>query len=803
MLPETDEKEMTPTPEDQEQFSFPCSVVQKTCWYFDKANPGHPSNNIAVRFQLDGALDAARLQAALLEIVKRHEVLRTRFLMHGGEPRQIVEAAARFDWRLRDLSELAEDERSQRAEEISGEEAVAGFDLAVGPLFRGQLLRLAPERHMLLLTMHHIVADGWSVGIVTDEVGEIYEALGNQRDASVPELEIQYADYAIWQAEYLASEELARSVKALKNKLEGYTPVQLVTDFPRPVNPTGAGEIRSRVLPRELTDRVKQIAEKEGCTFFMAMYAVFLALLHKETGQNDLVVKTPSAGRGKVELEPLIGWFVNPLIVRTRVDEQGGFRALLRAAQESILEAFTHQDTPFEKLMEEIKPKAVGKRQPPLPVNFILQRDFVKPWNKAGLRLTAIPSKSAGVFVDVNFFLVERESGWRASVDISRELFEIETGEGWLRGFEELLRKFAAEPDRAIASIEVSGLRQRQAAPVEGESAAFAEARNDTERRIISIWRSLLGAERIGAQDNFFDLGGHSILATKLVGELQASFGQTIQLRDLFADPTPAGMARLVSAPDASSADQGFVEIQKGAGRQPFFLIDGDHWFRNFARLTDPCRPFIGVPLRQFGTFSGEAERHDLARKVAARIMGEMPAQPYALGGWCDAGVTAFTVAEYLVAMGGKVSLLALFDAMQPDYWHSLQSMVASTSHTVSRLSSRFAAIPDKGLLNSLGSAAKDVGEGLGRGMRRLPKLFHASTGVSELSYPVVLLRPAVHGVGDPSLGWRRICTSGLDVVEVPGDHASIFREPHVTEMGRLFGEELEKYLGKGQSTAP
>jgi thioesterase domain-containing protein len=182
--------------------------------------------------------------------------------------------------------------------------------------------------------------------------------------------------------------------------------------------------------------------------------------------------------------------------------------------------------------------------------------------------------------------------------------------------------------------------------------------------------------------------------------------------------------------------------------------------------------------------------------------MEELPGQPYALGGWCDAGVTAFTVAEYLVAMGGKVSILALFDAMQPDYWHSLQSMVASTSHTVSRLSSRLATIPDKGFLNAIGSAAKDVGEGLGRGMRRLPKLFHASTGVSKLSYPVVLLRPAIHGVGDPTLGWGRICTSGLDVVEVPGDHASIFREPNVAELGRLFGAELDKYLGKAQAIA-
>jgi thioesterase domain-containing protein/acyl carrier protein len=802
MLPETDENEMTTTPQDQEQFSFPCSVVQKTCWYFDKANPGHPSNNIAVRFQLDGALDAARLEAALLEIVKRHEVLRTRFLMHGGEPRQIVEAAARFDFRLRDLSELPDVEQGKRAEEISSEEAVAGFNLAVGPLFRGQLLRLTAERHMLLLTMHHIVADGWSVGIVTDELGEMYEALGSTRTAVLPSLEIQYADYAIWQAEYLAGEELARSVSALKGKLDGYAPVQFETDYPRPLNPTGAGEIRSRVLPRELTDKIKQIAEKEGCTFFMAMYAAFLALLHKETGQSDLVVKTPSAGRGRVELEPLVGWFVNPLVVRTRLDDQEGFLTLLRDARESILDAFAHQDTPFEKLMEEIRPKVLGKRQPPLPVNFILQRDFVKPWTKAGLRLTAIPSKSAGVFVDVNFFLVERESGWRASVDISRELFATETGEGWLRAFEDLLQAFAAEPDRAIASIALTGLRQRKTAAEDSEAATYVAARNDTERKIISIWQGLLGEERIGANDNFFDLGGHSILATKLVGELQASFGQTIQLRELFADPTPAGMARLVSAPDMSSTDQGFVEIQKGAGRQPFLLIDGDHWFRNFAQLTDPCRPFIGVPLRQFGSFAGETERHEVARKVAAKIIEEMPGQPYALGGWCDAGVTAFAVAEYLAAMGAKVSLLALFDAMQPDYWHSLQSMVASTSHTVSRLSSRFTAIPDKGLFSAIGSAAKDVSEGLGRGVRRLPKLFSASSGVSKLSYPVLLLRPAIHGVGDPTLGWRRICTSGLDVVEVPGDHASIFREPHVVELARLFGQELDKHLGKAQAIA-
>lgn len=802
MLPETQEKEMTKDPENQEQFSFPCSVVQKTCWYFDKANPGHPSNNIAVRFELSGRLEAERLKAALGEIVKRHEVLRTRFLMHGGEPRQIVEPAVRFGFETQDLSEVSEAQRQERAEAISREEAVRSFDLATGPLFRGQLLRLEAEKHLLLLTMHHIVADGWSVGIITDELGEFYAALETQRPAMLPELEIQYADYAIWQSEYLASEELAQSIHSLKGKLDGFPPIRLETDFPRPLDPTGAGEIRSRVLPRELTDRLKQIAEKEGCTFFMAMYAAFLALIHKETGQTDLVIKTPSAGRGRVELEGLVGWFVNPLIVRTEIEAGASFRDLLRIAQSAILDAFAHQETPFEKLMEEIKPKVLGNRQPPLPVNFILQRDFVKPWSKSGLTLTPIPSKSAGVFVDINFFLVERESGWRASIDIARELFELETGEGWLRAFEGLLQSFASEPERPLREIAVEGLRVKKTGEVESTAAEYVAAGNEVESKIIAIWQNLLGEERIGAKDNFFDLGGHSILATKLVGALQEEFGQTIQLRQLFADPTPAGMAKLVIAPEPSRVDEGLVEIQRGAGKTPFLLIDGDHWFRGFAQLTDPARPFVGLPLRQFGSFAGEQERHEIARKVAAKIMEELPGREYALGGWCDAGVTAFTVAEYLVAMGGKVKLLALFDAMQPDYWHSLQSMVASTSHTVSRLSSRFSGLGEKGFLTALSSAAKDVGEGLGRGVRRLPKLFHSSTGVSKLAYPVVLLRPPIHGVGDPTLGWGRICTSGLEVVEVPGDHASIFRDPHVAEMGKLFGNQLRKYLDRDQAVA-
>lgn len=802
MQHETHEKEMTLTSNSQDQYSFPCSVVQKTCWYFDKANPGHPSNNIAVRFQLDGPLRVEGLHAALVEIVKRHEVLRTRFLMHGGEPRQIVESAARFDFQFRDLSGMGELERRKQAEEISSQEAVQGFDLAVGPLFRGQLLRIAPEQHLLLLTMHHIVADGWSVGIVTDELGEFYAAIEGKRQPMLPELEIQYADYAIWQSDYLAGEELANSITALKSKLDGYTPIRLETDFARPVDPTGAGEIRSRVLPRSLTDKLKQVAEKEGCTFFMAMYAAFLALMQKETGQRDLVIKTPSAGRGRVELEAMVGWFVNPLIVRSQVAEKDSFRSLLRTVQSSILDSFAHQETPFEKLMEEIKPKVLGNRQPPLPVNFILQRDFVKPWNQAGVTLTPIPSKSAGVFVDINFFLVERESGWRVSIDIARELFEIETGEGWLKSFEELLEGFAANPDAPIAGIAVTGLREKRAQSAECTAVEYVEPQNDTERKIVAIWGKLLGEEQIGRHDNFFDLGGHSILATKLVGELQELFGQTIQLRQLFADPTPAGMAELVIAPEPSTMEEGIVGIQQGSGKQPFILIDGDHWFRNFAQLTDPYRPFVGVPLRQFGSFAGETERHEAARRVAAKIMEEMPGQAYALGGWCDAGVTAFTVAEYLVAMGGRVSFLALFDAMQPDYWHSLQSMVASTSQTVSRLSSRFSAIQEKGFFTALGSAAKDVGEGLGRGVRRLPKLFHASTGVSKLSYPVVLMRPAIHGVGDPTLGWGRICTSGLEVVEVPGDHSSIFREPHVAEFGKLFGRQLTKYLEKSQAVA-
>ncbi len=799
-LPEplpTDQLEVIP-----EQYSFPCTVVQKTCWYFDRTKPGHPSNNIAVRFMLEGPLRVDALERSLSKIVERHEVLRTRFALHGGEPRQIVESEARFPFQIHDLSPLPEAERNAEADRISVEDARSGFDVETGPLFRGQLLRLAPERHMLLLNLHHLVGDGWSVGIITDELGELYDAEIEGRDARLPDLTIQYADYSVWQSEWISGSELASQLDHLKQRLDGFPPLALRTDFPRPPEPTNQGEIRSMVLPRSLTDRVKQLAEREGCTFFMAMYAAFLALLKCETGQSDIVLRTPAAGRGTVELEPLIGWFVNPLAVRTRIPGEATFRDLLALSQQSILDAFGHQDAPFEKLMEIVKPQAGSHRQPPFPVNFILQRDFVKPWKRSGLSMYPIPSKSVGVFADLNFFLVEREDGWRTSVDISTELFRVSTGEGMLQAFRAILEAVAEDPAIAIDTLSLPTLRPKTAVenPIREAEAEYVAPRTEVENEIASIWQKVFGEERVGVNDNFFDLGGHSILATKLTAELHEKYGENLEVRHLFNEPTVAGMARAVENRGSAAAGQGewaegIISIQPQGERKPFFLIDGNHWFRPFSNYVGNDQPILGVPLRQFGGITVEEQRRPVAARVARLLLERYPTEDFALGGWCDAGLTAYAVAQEIVALGGRVSLLVLFDTMNPDYWSSSESVLNSTQNLFSSLGSRLSALPKTGVLQTFGQAAKDIGGGLSRAAKRAPDLLHPRTNPA-LPFPVVLMRPLTRGNSHPTLGWDPTRCAALRVVDIEGDHGTIFSHPHVASIGQRFRDELNLRFG-------
>ncbi|MFP2913383.1 condensation domain-containing protein, partial [Pyxidicoccus sp. 3LFB2] len=335
----------------------PLSFAQQRLWFLDQLQPGSASYNMSAAVRLTGPLDVKALERSFEALVLRHESLRTTFRTEGGVPVQVMAAKPVLAWREVDLSTLPVSEREAEARRHVSREALRPFDLEAGPLFRPTLLKLSSEDHVLSLVLHHIVSDGWSTGVLVREVGALYDAFSRGQLSPLPELPVQYADYAVWQRGWLRDEVLDAQLGWWKQQLAGAPPhVELPTDFPRPAVLSNRATNLPVRLPRELSAALKALAQREGATPFMLLLAAFQLLLSRYSGQEDVVVGSPIAGRRHAETEGLIGFFVNTLVLRARPEASLSFLEMLRQVRETTLGAYEHQDVPFEKLVEELRP---------------------------------------------------------------------------------------------------------------------------------------------------------------------------------------------------------------------------------------------------------------------------------------------------------------------------------------------------------------------------------------------------------------------------------------------------------------
>jgi amino acid adenylation domain-containing protein len=429
------------------------SFSQQRLWFLDQYEPNSSVYKMSSAHRLRGALDVAALEQSLGEIVRRHEALRTRFSVEGGEPVQVIAPAGNISLSVVDLSHFFESDREGEAQRLATAEARRPFDLSEGPLFRASVLRLSEEDHVLLCTMHHIVSDGWSMGVLNRELSVLYQAFTQDKPSPLPDLPIQYADYAVWQREWLKGEELERQLSYWKKQLEGAPGVlNLPTDRPRPALQSHRGARQSITLSKDLSEKLKVMSRKEGVTLYMTLLAAFQTLLYRYTGQEDVVVGSPIANRTRTEIEGLIGFFVNTLVLRSNFSNNPTFKALLARVRVTALGAYTHQDLPFEKLVEELHPERSLSHSPLFQVlfNMVNQENF--KLDLPGLTTARLSFSEAESKFDLTFYVKEQNDVISFNLVYRVDLFSESWVTCFLQQYRYLLEQIVSDPEKPVRS---------------------------------------------------------------------------------------------------------------------------------------------------------------------------------------------------------------------------------------------------------------------------------------------------------------------------------------------------------------
>ncbi|WP_442923200.1 amino acid adenylation domain-containing protein [Microcoleus sp. A6-C5] len=465
--PPTDTRDSANTAE-EEVFAFPTSFAQQRLWFIDQFEPGNHFYNLPAAVLLKGRLNVVVLELCFKEIVRRHEALRTTFATVDGQPVQVVGQNFNFGLQVLDLQKLPEIQREAEVKKLAAAEASKPFDLTKWPLLRASLLQLDAEEYVLLLTLHHIIFDGWSIGVFLQELAALYEAFSIGKPSSLPELSIQYADFAIWQREWLAGDRLQTQLNYWKKQLSGTPPLlELPADRPRPPAQTYRGAKESFLIPKTLTAALKKLSRQENATLFMTLLAAFKTLLYRYTGQADIPVGSPIANRNRAEIQGLIGFFVNTLVLRTDLSGDLTFRQLLDRIREMSLQAYAHQDLPFEKLVEELQPDRNLSYNPLFQVAFVLQNAPVAAESIAGLNLTLLDVDNQTAKVDLTLYLEEKQEEISGQFEYSTDLFDAVTIRRMAGHFLTLLEGIAANPDRRIEELPLLGEKERHQLLVE------------------------------------------------------------------------------------------------------------------------------------------------------------------------------------------------------------------------------------------------------------------------------------------------------------------------------------------------
>jgi thioesterase domain-containing protein/acyl carrier protein/NRPS condensation-like uncharacterized protein len=790
---------------------LPVSFAQERLWFLDQLQPGSSIHNMRFAFRLKGLLNVAVLEKSIKEIVLRHEILRTTFPSVDGQPVQSISPEIDLKLPVVDLRKLPETEREVEAQRLAIEEAEQPFDLTQGSLMRVKLLRLAEEEYWLLRTVHHIVFDGWSYRIFMRELAILYEAFSTGNPSPLPELPIQYADFAQSQRQSLQGEVLKSHLDYWQQQLSDNIPaLELPIDRSRPTVPTYQGTSQSLVLSEHLTEALKALSHQEGVSLFVTLLAAFKTLLYRYTAQENLLICSPVAGRHRVETKRLIGYFNNIVALRTDLSGNPNFRELLRRVSQTTLGAFDHQDLPFQKLAE--FPNLAR-----IPLNramFALQNTLSQPLSLANIAVSSLNLNWEAANFDFSLFMNEHQGKLTGLLQYKTTLFDATTITQMLEHFQTLLETIVTNPHQCLEDLPLlisNGKIGKSALPapdrLRQESAStFVPPSNDLEIQLTKIWENVLGKKPIGVKDNFFDLGGHSLLALRLLAQIEKTFGKNLPLTTLFQAPNIEELANILRQKGWSAPWQTLVTIQPGGSKPPLFCIHpiGDNvlCYHTLAHYLGEQQPVYGLQAVGLDGKQAPYKRvEDMGAHYIREIRASQPEGPYLLAGYSSAGMVAFEMAQQLVAQGQKVAVLALLDASSPQL--SVHELPLGRTLYIN-LRNLFRLRP-KDKLAYIKQRAVWLH---GRITRKIAEIFNLCMGhpPTEDSHPYALVTETFHqamrdyvpqvypgqatlfrtrhqltGVYyDPQFGWESLVVGGLEIHDVPGLHLTLLTEPCV-----------------------
>ena len=777
------------------------SFAQERLWLLNELQPGTAAYNSPFPTSLQGRLDVPSLARVLAEIQRRHEVLRTRFVRDGEGPALAIAPESSLDsWFLPvvDLGGLPADRRAAELSRLTAGEAGRPFDLARGPLLRATLVRVAERQHGLLLNLHHTVCDGWSLEVMTRELAALYRAFAAGRPSSLPELAFQYADFAQWQRQWLQGEVVAAQLAWWRQRLgDGPPPLALPTDRPRPPLPSGRGESRGLVLPAALAARLAALARRRGATPFIALLAGFQALLHRLARQERIAVGTPVAGRTRVEVEGLIGLFVNTLVLAADFPAGSTGAGLLERVRDSTLGAFDHQDLPFEQLVAALARDRDPSRHPLFQAMFVLQNNARPEVDLRDLTLTALPGSGTGALFDLTLGALELEDGGiGCGITYAADLFDPATIRRWLEQYRLLLEALVENPGQAVDEIPLGSAAERHQITV--DPAALEEARRAElarRRSEVAARRGQLSADR------------RALLRQWVGGGAAAS-------------PAPAPA---VASP--------LVEFQTAGGRPPLFLVHAAgglvHDYVNLARRLDPDQPFYGLQSPALAGGEHFASVPEMAARYVAAVRSVQPRGPYRLGGYCVGGGVAFEMARQLRAAGEEVESLLLFDSPGPpaeppphppvDEAEMLAGFVHTHGSGVEIAAEELRALPPERWIDRVLERMREagvVGESFDAGqlrlrwevMQRNTRAMLSYVPAGRLPLSALLFRAADRTDeyrDQPFLGWERWLAGQIEVVDVAGGHLDVFQEPAVEAVARGLRDRATRMAGERHDMMP